>query len=690
MTETAIRDSLLRALDLQRSGRWREAEQLFRTLLAHRPDSPEVLHGLGTTLQRLGHHDEALACMRRAAMAGRHPGLHYNLGVSLQERGAIGAACAAFAEAVNLKPDFFQAWNNMGLALQDLRRFDKAAEAFRQALALRPDYVMALHNLGNLLLFTGHADEALASLRRLRVIEPEDGAVRRKEALALLRLGRHEEAEAVLGNDLEALARLCVQMNDAEGAMVLYRRLAAQDPNNWLAQMEARLILPAVYPSNEAALRSRQRFTDGLAQLLALAQQPTGDATQILRAVERDNFFLAYQGEDDRALQADYARLVRRLLEPVEPVVPECTALPVPAADGRTKLRIGFAGAFFRDCTAGQYFKSWITDLDSTRFERFVYVLGGPEDRVSAEIRSVSTHYVRLEQPLPEVAGLIRGDELDVLVFPELGMNGRTYALAALRLAPVQCAGWGHPVTSGHASIDYFFSSTLMEPEDGDSHYTETLVRLPGLGSCYERPTVGENFTRADFGLPEQAHLYFFPHAPFKIHPENDRVVARILREDAQGVLVLFEGESRWMTEALLARLAAHGVAPEQLRVLPTLPRASYLEVNRLCDLMLDACRWSGGNTTLDALAAGLPVVTRYGRFMRGRQSAGMLSAMGLSELIAEDEEHYIVLSLKLVNDRPYREDVVRRMVAAQWKVFGDREPVRALERFFSDVARKP
>lgn len=385
MTETAIRDSLLRALDLQRSGRWREAEQLFRTLLAHRPDSPEVLHGLGTTLQRLGHHDEALACMRRAAMAGRHPGLHYNLGVSLQERGAIGAACAAFAEAVNLKPDFFQAWNDRGLALQDLRRFDEAAVAFRQALALRPDYARALHNLGNLLLFTGHADEALTSLRRLRVIEP-DGAVRRKEALALLRLGRHEEAEAVLGNDLETLARLCAQMNDAEGAMVLYRRLAAQDPENWLAQMEARLTLPAVYPSNEAALRSRQRFANGLVHLLALAQQPTGDAPQILRAVERDNFFLAYQGEDDRALQADYARLVRRLLEPV---VPECTALPVPAADGRTKLRIGFAGAFFRDCTAGQYFKSWITDLDSTRFERFVYVLGGPEDRVSAEIRSV-------------------------------------------------------------------------------------------------------------------------------------------------------------------------------------------------------------------------------------------------------------------------------------------------------------
>lgn len=688
MTNVAARDTLLRALALQRGGEWSKAEEVLRTLINHQPEYAEAWHGLGITLQRLGHHNQALACARQAAKCGPgHPGIQYNLGVALQECGAIEAARAAFAAAVSLKPEFVQAWNNLGLVLQDLRRFDEAAKAFRQALALRPDYVRALHNLGNLLLFTGYPNIALQHFRRLRTLDPADGAVRSKEAMCLLRLRSNDEAKASLDHDLARLARLCAQMNDSEGAMNWYRHLAMRDAGNWVAQFEARLALPAIYVSAEAVLRSRQGFIDGMAQLVELQRQIVSDESQILRAVERDNFFLAYQGEDDLALQVSYAGLVRQLLEPLVPVF--VTPSPSQPA-GLKKWRIGFASAFFRNCTAGQYFKSWITDLDPARFEKFVYAMGGPEDEVSEEIRRAATCYVRLEQPLPEAARHIRGDELDVIIFPELGMHGRTYALAALRLAPVQCAGWGHPVTSGHASVDYVFSSALMEPQDGDQHYVEELIHLPGLGTRYEKPEVGASFARADFGLPEQAHLYFFPHAPFKVHPDNDASLARILEQDSQGILVLFEGESRWMTEALLARFSAHGIAAERIRVLPTLPRASYLEINRLCDLMLDACRWSGGNTTLDAIAAGLPVVTRHGRFMRGRQSAGMLAAMGLSELIADNDEQYVALALRLARERPYRDEVACRMIAGCGRIFDDPQPIRALERFFSDLAEQP
>jgi len=51
-----------------------------------------------------------------------------------------------------------------------------------------------------------------------------------------------------------------------------------------------------------------------------------------------------------------------------------------------------------------------------------------------------------------------------VLLYSEIGMDG--VAAQLLRLAPVQCNNWGHPVTSGFPSLDYFLSSALMEPED--------------------------------------------------------------------------------------------------------------------------------------------------------------------------------------------------------------------------------
>ena len=62
--------------------------------------------------------------------------------------------------------------------------------------------------------------------------------------------------------------------------------------------------------------------------------------------------------------------------------------------------------------------------------------------------------------------------------------------LAALRLAPIQCVTWGHPVTSGLPTVDYFLSSELMEPKDGQDHYSERLIRLPGIGVCYAKPVI--------------------------------------------------------------------------------------------------------------------------------------------------------------------------------------------------------
>ena len=305
-------------------------------------------------------------------------------------------------------------------------------------------------------------------------------------------------------------------------------------------------------------------------------------------------------------------------------------------------------------------------------------------------IRRVAFKTVRAADPLPQTAKVILDSELDVLIYPELGMNGRTYALAALRLAPVQCAGWGHPVTSGLPTVDYFLSCGAMEPEDAGAHYVESLVRLPGLGTRYSKPDVGRTLTRADLGLPEEAHLYLFPHPPHKIHPENDALLAGILSADPEGMLVLCESVTPEHGPLLRRRLAtaleARGVARDRLRVLPHLPRGSYLEANRLCDVMLDATRWSGGNTTLDALAAGLPVVTRRGRFMRGRQSASMLEIMGLQELIAGSDEEFVAMALRLGWDRAWRDDVSRRIAETRERLFGNHAPVMALASFLQSL----
>jgi CRISPR-associated protein Csy1 len=238
-----------------------------------------------------------------------------------------------------------------------------------------------------------------------------------------------------------------------------------------------------------------------------------------------------------------------------------------------------------------------------------------------------------------------------------------------------------------------------MEPADAQSHYREQLVRLPGIGTAYRPPELPEfsspQTMREQLELPVDRHLYFYPQSLYKIHPDNDALVADLLVADPEGVLVLFQGRDSNVTEQFLRRLGGvfngKGLdVAERTRVLHYRPRADYLRVNAACDVMLDTLHWSGGNTSLDALACGLPLVTLPGRFMRGRQSLGMLQLLDLPELIARDSDDYLRIVLRLVRDRDWRREIVDRIRANRHRLFDDTAPIAAMQDFYRSLFARP
>ncbi|WP_257237152.1 hypothetical protein [Nostoc sp. 'Peltigera malacea cyanobiont' DB3992] len=122
-----------------------------------------------------------------------------------------------------------------------------------------------------------------------------------------------------------------------------------------------------------------------------------------------------------------------------------------------------------------------------------------------------------------------------------MGMNPQTLQMAGLRLAPVQCVAWGHPVTTGLPTIDYFLSSELMEPENGQEHYSEKLIRLPNIGVSYPKPYIPPVIkTRSYFQLLDDAVIYLCCQAPFKYLPQYDFIFAEIARRVPQAKFVFF------------------------------------------------------------------------------------------------------------------------------------------------------
>ena len=151
----------------------------------------------------------------------------------------------------------------------------------------------------------------------------------------------------------------------------------------------------------------------------------------------------------------------------------------------------------------------------------------------------------------------------------------------------------------------------------------------------------------------------------------------------------MFAGRSNQITNAFVTRfkaaLAQHGLAEADMlgrvKILPSVDHNGYKRINQACDFMLDTLYWSGGNTSLDALARGLPIVTLPSTQMRGRQTMAMLKLLGVPDLIAKDEADYVQIAGKLASDVAWRSALSAKIHANDAALFADEAPIRALEK---------
>jgi protein O-GlcNAc transferase len=693
----------LKGMAEHQSGRLEDAAQSAARAIAAGGPRPHYLLLEGGVLQDRG--DLAAAAERFARVAAARPEWpagHLELGRVHLDRGDPAAALRAFQAATNADPKNVRAWNNVGIALQSMERLDEAMRAFGHILTLDPDYALAHFNLARLYNLRGDAKRALEHAQAAvrsdeRMVEGWllVGDIHRRSretqpAMAAYAMAIRADPASLKARNVQA--EMLAEVGLVEEARRAYRQVAAQAPGNLKAALGAQLTLPQHYESLEHLEAARREYAAGLERLHeSAAQFRFASGERALAEARWTNFYLAYQGREDRGLQKRYGDFQRRVLEPA---VPELFAPRRGRAQG-DRIRVGFLSHFFFNCTAGRYFASWITRLDKRRFETVVYYTNewvADDTRTIAAAAGTFRHLPG--RPLYTLARHVAADELDVLVFPELGMHAETFTLAGLRLAPVQCAGWGHPNTTGLANVDWFISSEPMEPPGASAHYSERLALLPGLGTRYALPETGGLGERAEFGIAEDRTAYLVPQSLFKIHPDNDPLIAEVLAGDPRGIAVMFASTHDTVTQAFAERLARSlrkrglDIADRVHFIAPNIPHPAYLRLNRLCDVMLDTLHWSGGNTSLDALASGLPVVTLPGALMRGRQSQAMLRMLGLEDLVAADLADYVGKAVALGREPERRASVAAHIAARRGELFERDEPIRALEAFLEAAVR--
>ena len=675
---------------LRARGDVRAAAEQLRVAAAADPRDADTLNNLGTVERDLGRAAEALACYERAlALNPQHAQAHNNRGNALLNAKRVTDAITAYQAAVRAAPDFAEAHFNLSRAWKAFGRADHALVAIDGALKLAPTDAKLHFHRGTALLDLGRQEDAARAYRESVNCDPKLLEARLHVAMVLSQLGRMEEALSVHRNAVRAcpdnpqahfaLAFALKDHVELEESVREYTEVVRLDRRPRAiaaARHERATLLPPIYRSHEDVAEWRTRFETGVRQLVT--DDVRLDVTQVPAAPV---FGLAYQGRQDRALME---ALATRIVPPPQRRLARARGGPGP-------LRIGIISAHFFNHTISNLFRGLIKKISRKEFQVTVLSFGEHTDEMGRFIRAAADRYVALPRDVAAAREIVAAQDLDLLLYTDIGMEPYTYSLAFSRLAPVQAVGVGHPLTTDIPTIDYFITADLTETEEADAHYSEKLVRLDATYTYYFRPPVPpQHKTRAQLGLPERPRIYGCPQTLFKLHPDFDAVVGGVLRRDPQGVLLLIRSKFRAWERVLLDRFRR--TMPDVVdRVIlrEAVPIGDFLSFMHHCEVMLDPMHYSGGNSSIEAMAVGTPVVTLPSPYNRGRHTYAFYKRMGVMDTVATSPEDYVEKAVRMGTDPDARKAVVAKIREAAPVLYESRACVEAWERFFREAVAR-
>ncbi|MEB3332707.1 MAG: tetratricopeptide repeat protein [Synechococcaceae cyanobacterium] len=548
-------------------------------------------------------------------------------------------------------------------ALRDSERLAEALEAFAQLLRLAPEAAQAWQEFGELLENTGNLGRAVQAYRRCAELAPDDITCRSR------------------------LGHLLRNMSLPEEAIHWHGEALRLHPSSLVLRLNHAFVLPVV-PTSLAQLEGLRRRCEQELEAICADVDPLDLDILPEHVWTCHPYYLLYQNHNDRPLLERYGRLMGHYYG-------DGRSVPSTDWNGQRRLRIGFLSAYFYEHSNARAFEGLLRHLDRQRFAPVLIHAASPRhDAVSEQLEGCCEQVLHLAPDLKAGSAALRALDLDLLFFTDIGMHPMVTALACQRLAPLQVTGWGVPCTSGLTHIDAYLSGEAAEPPQAQDHYSETLIRLPGLPCCYLSENIRpEPLPRDWFLLPPDEPLFGCLQPFQKFHPDFDAVLEALAREVPEAWFVLVEDRVTSLSAIYLDRLAETApTARERIVLLARMALPQFQALAACLDVLLDPLHFSSGISFYETIHAGTPTVTLEGRFLRNRFVAGAYRLMGVENPpIAGSIEEYVALAAGLMRD-PDRRERLRREIRekAQSRLYDRLDYVRGFEDFVIDAIRAP
>ncbi|MBY0402407.1 MAG: hypothetical protein K2X66_00780, partial [Cyanobacteria bacterium] len=485
-----------------------------------------------------------------------------------------------------------------------------------------------------------------------------------------------------------------------------------------LWQFRAETVCPVIPESTEEIHQYRQKlwrclenFLEDLKAWKEPLQPGSFTLDDLLKSGCDPSFYLGYQGNDDLAYRKKFASIFKQLLSLIQPLSHETFNLPQypTLSDPNTTVRItGLKkipriGFLVSDSHEGIFIKlmgGLLQGLDPNQLE--IHIIGSLSgiEKIKNRFQSYPNlspnRYLSLFSQVDLAVEQIKHAQFDVLFYFEVGTDALNYTLPFLKLAPVQVTSWGVPITTGNPEMDYVITSSLIEAENASKHYTEALVLMPQLPIVFSKPQF-EWMPKTEFiekyQLPSGFNLISCPQNLFKLHPDFDITLARILGEAPESLLLMIEGRSpHWnvkFKKRLKKSFETQGFSHAWDRVifLPRLNHDEFLSFLANSDLILDPFYYSGGTTSLEALSLGTPIITLPGETAKGRLTLGCYKAMNVMDCVVDTPKAYQDLALRFISDKGFQIDIREKIQLQKNQLLDNPEAIKNFQNTLIQLA---
>lgn len=672
------------ALICSMQGDYFGAIEAYDLALAIKPDDADALVNKGSTFNEIKNYKAALESLNAAIRINPEiPEAWLNRGIALNHLERYQEAISSYDEAIKLNPAYFEAWSNRSIPLKNLKQYQQACESCDVALSYRSDYSMAWFNKADALHELEEFEDALICYERTLSYRPEHAEAWANKAVLLYALQRYEESLFCYDKALSYMPEYFEVWANKGAALLMLKRYEEA-----LLSCENALKISPEYPEawvNKAvALQMLRRYEEAsLSYDKALAYKTDidwafGDSLHLKLKLgiwknHQENIeslknklnshekaitpFSALSLIDDGVIHLAVAKMYVKEKFPANSALGEIVEHPK-----NKKIRLGYFSGDFCEHPVSYLTAELFEMHDRSSFEIYAFSFkpAAASDLMRPRLIHAFDHFIDVSS-ISDVGVAKCARELGIDI--AIDLSGLTedsrVGIFSHRAAPIQVNYIGYPGTSGADFMDYIIADSVVIPEISRELYTEKVAYLPDtyMVDDSSRTPSQKAFNRREFGLPEKGFVFSCFNNSYKFNSEVVQSWARILSRVTDSVIWISENNSTFKKN-LQHEFEKLGINPQRVIFASKVDMMEdHLARIALADLFLDTSPYNAHTTALDALKAGVPVITKIGNAFAGRVAASLLKAIELPELVTRTSQAYENLAVELaLNPQKLRE----------------------------------